>query len=69
MSEWVSQLVTDKGKQWSDSGPIKIAPDKKTCLRPPISRHFVKKWSFALDETASKYDIDSNLGTPPNKYI
>jgi len=22
-SEWVSQSVTDKGKQWSDSGPIK----------------------------------------------
>ena len=24
VSEWVSQWVTDKGKQWSDRGPMKI---------------------------------------------
>ena len=24
VSQWVSQSVSDKGKQWSDSGPIKI---------------------------------------------
>ena len=31
--EWVSQLVTDKGKQWSDSGPIKILSEME--VAPP----------------------------------
>ena len=30
---WVSEPVSDKGKQWSDSGPTKIAKFTSSCLK------------------------------------
>ena len=48
MSEWVSQLVTDKHSQWSDSGPIIIVSWKK-------SRRLIKICSVIGDPRCCDY--------------
>ena len=46
MSQWVSQWVSDKGKQWSDSGPIKIMFTVPSLI-PPL--HMDPMWLYIKD--------------------
>jgi len=58
VSEWVSQSVSDKHSQWSDSGPIKMRekisfmppwpPQRRRKIPPELTNRYVKDEAFIV---------------------
>ena len=63
VSEWVSELVTDKHNQWSDSGPIKMTKNQTNGKSAhsfevfPLKKVTYNKWSLSMISNRIWYEL------------